>query len=240
MDTTSTASASRILAYTGAVALLVAAAWSWLAGAGITVAAAPTAGPDAPADLATRDYYRWFATTVPQERVYSLIGIVGFACLATVAVLIRDRLSDGDSLTARAGVIAIGIGSGLWLVGMLLEIGGHRAVEQMATHTNPPETVASIAFTVDTTTTWFTAGALVLSGLGLLALAWTARRRQAWAGFTVLCGLLLLVTAGVSIVDDAGTLLLVDGVAVPVWLVWTGRTYANDPGAKRVATAAAT
>jgi hypothetical protein len=70
-------------------------------------------------------------------------------CLATAAVFLRNLLGRDREL-ARTGALAIGAGSLLWITGSAAELGGHRAVGLMATHTTPIQTTNSIAFTIDT------------------------------------------------------------------------------------------
>jgi len=214
------------LPYLGATAFVVATAWYGLARFGVTVAGAPPATGSTSADLHT--YYAWWVTTLAQERLYTSIAIVGFLCLAGVAAPVRDLPGDGNGF-ARVGAYTIRVGALLWIVGDIAQLGGHRAVGMMATHTNPIETVSSIAFTVDTVTEWFELSASTLIGAGLLAFAAVALGRpehRAWAGYTVLVAVLLFLVAG-SDVPGGGTLtdvLLVAGglVALPAWLVWTG------------------
>jgi hypothetical protein len=174
-------------------------------------------------------YYRWLVTTLPQERFYTSIAIAGFGCLAVAALFLRDRLGR-DRAPARIGAYTIGAGALLWITGSVLQLGGHRAVGLMATHVNPIETTNSIAFTIDTVVDAFALAAFALIGVGMLAFAAAAERprHRAWAGYTAVIALVLLVTAGSYAAGDGNLedLLLFAGgvVLLPVWLIWTGRT----------------
>jgi hypothetical protein len=212
----------------GASAFVIAAAWYGLAANGVTVASAPPAAANAGLP-GLHAYYRWLVTTLPQERLYTSIAIAGFLGLAVVAAFVRDLLGR-DRTLARAGAFGVGFGAALWVAGSIAQLGGHRAVGLMATHANPVETVASIAFTVDMIADAFALAAFALTGAGMLAFAAAAARQRpghrAWAGFTVLIALVMLVTAGSYAAGDGGLsdLMLLAGGAVllPLWLIWTG------------------
>ena len=238
-------STAAVVAYAGAAAFALAAAWFWLATKGVTVTAAPQARRGETAAQGLRSYYQWQATTLVQERWYTVIAIAGFLCLAAVAFAVRDGL--GRHALARAGALAIGLGALSWIAGSLVQIGGHHAVGLMAGHSNPIDAVNAIAFTVDLIVATFAAAAFTLAGAGLLAFAVTARRTAGqrtagqraaagvWAGYTAVVGVLLLVTAGAYAAGNGGLadlLLFADGVAaLPVWLVWTGRCWRAEPAA---------
>jgi hypothetical protein len=112
-----------------------------------------------------------------------------------------------------------------------VQLGGHRAVGLMATHTNPIQTTNSIAFTIDIIGAAFALAAFAVIGAGMLALAAAALREhrghRAWAGYTTVTALTLLVlarsyAAGHDNVTDL--MLIADGVVLlPVWLVWSSR-----------------
>ncbi len=51
------------------------------------------------------------------------------------------------------------------------QLGGHRAVDQMAIHANPIQATNSISFTIDMTSQAFTLTAFTLLGAAMLALA---------------------------------------------------------------------
>jgi hypothetical protein len=218
-----------VVAYAGAAAFAVGAAWFWLAAKRVTVAAAPRVGPHVSPQHGMRVYYRWQITTLFQERLYTSIAIAGFLCLAVSAVFLRDLLAR-DRTLARVGALAIGAGALLWTTGSVAQLGGHRAVGLMATHANPIQTTNSIAFTVDIVAAAFALAAFALVGAGMLALAAAAARerprRRAWARYTALVALALLVLAG-SYAAGSGDLtdlmLIADGVVLlPVWLIWSG------------------
>jgi hypothetical protein len=216
-----------VVAYAGAAALAIGAAWFWLAAKKVTIAPAPRVGPTVTLQHGMRIYYRWQITTLPQERFYTSIAIAGFLCLA--AVFLRDWLTR-DRALARIGTLTIGAGALLWITGSVVQLGGHRAVGLMATHTNPIQTTNSIAFTID-----IIGAAFALIGAGMLALAAAALREhrghRAWAGYTTVTALTLLVLAGSYAVgnDNVTDLMLIaDGVVLlPGWLIWSGRIGAT-------------
>jgi hypothetical protein len=237
-----TAGAPQIVGYLGAAAFVIAAAWFGLAMRGVTVAPAPEANPDATPLQVMLGYYRWQVTTLPQERVYTSIAIAGFLCLAVAAAFIRDLLGR-DRALSRIGALLVGAGAAAWISGSVLELGGHRVVGLMATHANPIQTTNSIAFTIDAIGDAFALAAFALIGVGMLAFARAALQQRpghrAWAGYTIVIALAMLVTAG-SYAAANGSLsdvmLFADGaVLVPVWLIWAGRTggfQAERPGVR--------
>ncbi|HEV8279523.1 MAG TPA: hypothetical protein VGQ26_28050 [Streptosporangiaceae bacterium] len=113
----------------------------------------------------------------------------------------------------------------------------------MATHANPIQTTNSIAFTIDAIGDAFALVAFALIGVGMLAFARAALQQRpghrAWAGYTIVIALAMLVTAG-SYAAANGSLsdvmLFADSaVLVPVWLIWAGRTggfQAERPGVR--------
>jgi hypothetical protein len=180
-------------------------------------------------------YYLWLVTTLPQELYYTAIAIAGFLCLAASAFSVRDRLGR-DRAPARIGAGLVGAGSLLWIAGSVLELGGHRAVGLMATHANPIQVTNSIAFTIDTIGDALALAAFVLIGAGMLAFAGAALQQRpghrAWAGYTIVIALAMLVTAGAYAAGGglSDLMLFADGVVlVPLWLIWTGRTGGFQP-----------
>ena len=218
------------VAYAGAVAFAIAAGWFWLVTKNVTVAAPPLIGPHVAPLQGMRIYYRWQATTLPQERYLTTIAILGFICLAIAVNWFRDVLARGRALTT-AGVALVGAGAATWVTGSILELGGHRAVGLMATHTNPIQTTNSIAFTIDMVAAAFALAAFAFIGLGMLAVAAAAARehssRRAWAGYTTVIAATLLVLAWSYTTanrDLSDLLLFAVGVApLPLWLIWTSR-----------------
>jgi len=215
-------------AYLGAAALALGAGWSTLAVKGVTVSAAPRFRPGVPQDHSMRIYYRWLASTLVQERLYTVLVIVGFAGLAAVAALARQVLGR-DRLFSTAGAVAIVAGAAIWVTGGLVELGGHRAVGLLATHINPIQVTNSIAFTVNTISDTFYLAAFTFIAAGMAAFAWLAalQGRRAWAGLTLLAGLVSAVTAwsfAAGNGDLTDLMLLIAGVIVaPGWIAWTGR-----------------
>ena len=219
-----------VVAYLGGAAFVAAATWYTLAARGVTVASAPQIGLEVPVQQGQHIYYRWLGTTLPQERLYTSVAIVGFLCLAGVAALARDLLGR-DRALARTGSFLVAAGALIWVVGSVFQLGGHHAVGLMATHANPIQTTNSIAFTVDMIAQAFALAAFALIGVGMLAFARAAAQtrpqHRAWAGYAVLMAALMLVIAGSYAAgngDLTDLMLLAGGVVLlPVWLVWTGR-----------------
>lgn len=234
------AATSSVVAWLGATAFVIAAAWYTLAVRGVAVALAPRTAPDVPLPRREHIYYRWLVTTLPQERFYSAIAIAGFLCLAMVAAFARDLLGR-DRLPARAGALALGVGAVLWVTGTIVQLGGHRAVGLMATHGNPIQTTNSIAFTIDMTGQAFALAAFALIGAGMaslaLAAAGPAGAHRRWAGYTGFLAALLLVISwsyAVGYGDFTDLMLLAGGVVLlPAWLIWTGRLTAGKLGRDR-------
>ncbi len=84
---------ARVVAYLGAVAFAVAAAWSALAANGLTVRSAPGHLPDQPVHRQRAMYFRWFVSTLAQEQVYTGIAIAAFLCLTVTAAWRSDWCS---------------------------------------------------------------------------------------------------------------------------------------------------
>jgi hypothetical protein len=221
-------SLGRIAGWVGAVAFAVSGVWFGAIAWHVSVAEppAPAAGLVA--------YYTWLATTLQQERLDTALAIVGFASVIVLARLIAAH--DGND-RSRAGTALLTLGSALWIVGNILQLGGHRAVGLMATHANPIQTTNSLAFTIDTIDDAFEMAAFAVLAVGALILAGRVAS-TAWRRATVGLGLILAVVAVAYITGPDG---FVDGglvlggvIAMPVWLVWTGRTLDGPAGTVRV------
>jgi hypothetical protein len=221
-----------VLAYAGAAAFIVAAGWFWLATKNVTVAAPPRIRTQMPPLQGMHIYYRWQVTTLAQERYYTSVAIAAFVCLAAVASFLRDLVARDHPLT-RTGALLIGAGAAAWITGHILELGGHRAVGLMATHTNPIQTTNSIAFTIDMIAAAFALAAFAFIGVGMLAFAAAAREQperrgqRAWAGYTTLVALVMLITAWSYATANSNLsdlVLIADGlVLLPAWLIWSCR-----------------
>ncbi len=226
--------AADLVAYVGAAAFVVAAAWYGLITRFVTVANPPRFDPGMPLDTALHRWFAWFVTTLPQERLDAGIAIAGFLCLVPLAAFARDLLGRHRVL-ARVGSAAMPTGALLWVAGNLLQLGGHQAAGLMATHRNPVETANSILFTVDMIANAFELAAFAVLGVALLAFAGAAVAgpignrvvSRAWCGYSLLLGVVLLALSGAYAAADGDLidLLLVAGGALllPAWLVWTGR-----------------
>jgi hypothetical protein len=225
-----TASPATVAAHAAAAAFVIAAGWFWLVMRNVTVAPPPRINPHVPPLQGMRSFYRWQATTLPQERCYTVIAIIGFICLAVAIRYVRD-VAPRDRTLATTGAMLVGAGAATWITGAILELGGHRAVGLMATHTNPIQTTNSIAFTIDMIAAAFALVAFAFIGIGMLALAAAAAREhashRAWAGYSIVIALTLLVLAwsyATADSDLSDLLLFIVAVApLPVWLIWTCR-----------------
>jgi len=230
-----------LAAYAGAAAFVIAAGWFWLATKNVTTYPPPRIGPHVPALEGMRIYYRWQATTLPQERYYTVIAFLGFIGLAIAVGFIRDVAARGRALST-TGAVLVGLGAATWVIGSILKLGGHRAVGLMAAHTNPIQTTNSIAFTIDMVAAAFALAAFASIGLGMLAVAAAAAREHAghhaWASYTIVIALTMLVLAwsyATSNSDLSDLLLFAVGVVpLPLWLIWTcriGRIEHQSPNA---------
>ncbi|MGZ4150534.1 MAG: hypothetical protein ACXVQJ_10865, partial [Actinomycetota bacterium] len=132
------------------------------------------------------------------------------------------------------GAVLVGLGSALWIVGNVVQLGGHRAVGLMATHGNPIETTNSIAFTIDTIDDALEVAALVAIATGMLAFGAASMRAvgTTWRTTSLVTGVVTgaLAVAYVTGPDGLVNALLVLGavVVLPAWLVLTGRTFGED------------
>ena len=213
--------------YTGAAAFCTAAIWYALAVQGVAVARQPTFTRHQSSAQRFRIFYDWVVSTLPQERWYVSLAILGFLSLATVGMLMR-RPTSHDQMSA-AGALTLAMGSTLWIVGNLFQLGGHHAVGLMATHGNPLRVVSSIFFTVEMIDDAFETAAFATIGLALLLLARVGAQsgQRAWSRYSAGLGTACLALAVAYILDegDIVNLLLValGAVAIPVWMIWTGR-----------------
>ena len=205
----------------------MAAAWFALIDKGISVDGEPSYDPSLSLRVNLEGYFEWFDTTLVQERLDTALAILGFGALIVVGLAIRERLSERDPRTA-VGAVAVTIGSMLWIVGNVLQLGGHRAVGLMSGGANALESANSILFTIDTVDDWFELFAFAFLGAGLLSLAWAQmrlRQHGLWAWLSVLTAVVLLVLAG-AYVDGNGDiidpLLFFGGmILLPAWLICT-------------------
>jgi len=219
--------AGRLFAWVAAISLFAAAAWFALIDKSISVDAEPTYDPSLSTGVNLSVYFDWFDTTLVQERIDTSIAILGFASLIVVGLALRERLTGHDARVA-VGALAVTIGSMLWIVGNVLQLGGHRAVGLMSGAANPVEAVNSILFTIDTIDDWFELFAFAFLGIGLISLAWAqirVREHRLWVWLSFLTGVVFLVLAG-AYVDGNGDvidpILVLGGmVLLPVWLIWT-------------------
>lgn len=221
-------------AWISAAALAIASIWSALIIQGVTQGSAPAPAPAASPDVVLRGQWQWFATTLTQERLVTGIAIVGFAMLILATWSIRERLGSSRQ-DVTAGAVLVSLGSALWIVGNILELGGHRAVGLMAMHDNPIETTNSIAFAIDMIDDAFELVAFVMLGVGMLGFARAAWRTvglsDAWGRYTAAFAVALIalgVAHGKDSTDTADLLLLIVGAFLaPAWLLWADRMEAN-------------
>jgi len=217
-------------AWISAAALAIASIWSALIAGGVTQGSAPAPAPAASPEVVLRGQWQWFATTLTQERIVTGIAIVGFAALILAAWLIRERLGSRRQ-DATAGAVLVSLGSAVWIVGNILELGGHRAVGLMATHDNPIDATNSIAFTIDVIDDAFELVAFVMLGAGMLGFARAAWRTvgasHAWSRYTAAYAVVLIALGlahGAGSTHTADLLLLIVGaVLTPAWLLLADR-----------------
>jgi hypothetical protein len=224
---------SAAITYAGAAAFGAASIWYALAVEGVTVASEPQfTGDESPARR-YRIFYGWVVSTLPQERWYVALAIVGFVSLAAVGLL-TIRATGPDARLSRTSALTLALGSSLWIVGNLVQLGGHRAVGLMATHGNPLPTVGSIFFTIEMIDDAFETAAFATIGLALLlARANRQAGERAWSRYTAALGGLCLTLAFAYIRDegDLVNLLLVTlgTTLLPLWLIWTGARLRGAP-----------
>jgi hypothetical protein len=215
-----------VVAYVGAAAIGVASLWYGLAIAGVTVARRPEFSADESSAERLRRFYDWVVSTLPQERGYASLAILGFLCLATVGVLLVGSAGPEAGLT-RIGGSALAIGASLWIVGNVIQLGGHHAVGLMATQKGPLPTVGSIFFTIELIDDAFETAAFAAIGVAglVLACSGTGPADRAWAACNAVVGGCSAALAAAYVADDGdvvNVLLFALGVLLPLWLVWTG------------------
>jgi hypothetical protein len=120
------ASPATFAAYAGAAAFVIAAGWFWLATKNVTTYPPPRIGPHVPALEGMRIYYRWQATTLPQERYYTVIACLGFIGLAIAVRFIRDVADRGRAL-GTTGAALVGLGMLAVAAAATREHAGHHA-----------------------------------------------------------------------------------------------------------------
>jgi hypothetical protein len=221
-------SRGRPIGWISAAAFAISSVWFALIEMGVTQSPEPDTATDSPTG-ALESHYEWFATTLAQERVVTGVAVLGFASLVIAVWGLRRRVA-ADAL-GTAGALVVSLGSVGWIVGNVLQLGGHRAVGLMATHENPIETVNAIAFTVDMIDDAFELVAFAMLGAGILCLAFAARRQAGaatgWSRYTAGFAVALIALAcahGMDNGDAANLLLVVVGVVLtPGWLLWSDR-----------------
>ncbi|HEX6843653.1 MAG TPA: hypothetical protein VF235_00925 [Actinomycetota bacterium] len=211
-----------------AAAFAVSGLWYALLAEGVVQSEAPASTAGETVEAGMRSYWSWFATTVAQERIVTGLAIAAFGTLIVSIWAIRERLAASPATAA--GALLASLGATAWIVGNVLQLGGHRAVALMATHGNPIETTNSIAFTIDMIDDAFELAAFAMLGVGLLCLASAAQRSVATsAGWTRLTAAVGAVSLGLAVAYAAGSdlvdvlIVALAVVLVPAWLVWAGR-----------------
>jgi hypothetical protein len=170
--------------------------------------------------------------------ILALVYAVGFVVLKDARAYAPALLAGG--LLSAVALVAVyewirGASPGVALLGLLFGFAGALGATahggfDLANVINPPEAaVPDLPFAVDPR------GLLTfgLSGLGVLALSWTARRAGAPAGLVwfglALGALLIVVYLGRLIVLDPNSPLILVPAAVaallvsPIWYTWVGR-----------------
>ena len=219
--------AGRFFAWTFAVAFLVATVWYGLLSQQISVSDEPTFARDIPFDQVLEGFYDWYVTTLMQERLDIMVAVVGFLALVGVALALREAFGRERSVGV-LGAAAVTLGSVFWIVGNVVQVGGHRAVEVMARGGNDLDPVNAISFTIDRIDDWFELLGFGLIGLGLLAFAAGAIRDggvwRAWGYSSIALGVLLVIVSIAYAFDNGDLvdlLLLISGVLLaPAWGIW--------------------
>jgi hypothetical protein len=219
--------AGRVFAWIFAVAFFVASVWYFLLSQQISVADEPTFARDIPFDQVLEGFYDWYVTTLTQERFLILVNFVGFLALIGVAVALREVFGRERPVGVLAAAAAT-LGSVLWIIGNIVQLGGHRAVEIMARGGNDLDPVNAISFTIDRIDDWFELIGLGLIGLGAFAFGVGAIRSgvlpKGWGYYTLALGALLVVVSIAYAFDNGDLvdlLLLIAGVVlVPAWGIW--------------------
>lgn len=227
--------AGRVFSWIFAVAVFVGSGWYLLLSQQISVGDEPTFARDVPFDRVLEGFYDWYVTTLMQERLNILVNAVGFLALIGVALALREVFGRGRSV-AVLGAAAVTLGSVLWIVGNVVQVGGHRAVELMARGGNDLDPVNAISFTIDRIDDWFELLGFGLIGLGALGFGVGAIRTgvlpKAWGYYTVALGALLIVVSFAYAFDNGDLvdlLLLVTGILLaPAWGVWLALLFSRN------------
>jgi hypothetical protein len=237
--------AASIVGYVGALAFAVGSGWYALAVKGVTVALPPEFTDGEPMQQKMETFYHWVATTLPQERAYTSLAIVGFVCLAVTTLFLRDSVGARNAWSTVGTALVVGAAA-LWIVGNVAQLGAHRAVGSMVTNSagNTIQTSSAIFFTFETIDDAFELAAFTLLGVGLLTLAAGATRERAvgrgWSIATAALGAAMLATGVAYLVDNGDVvndLLFLGGILLlPAWLAWSARlmgrsTARIDPNA---------
>ena len=235
--------AGRVFAWIFAVAFFVASVWYFLLSQQISVADEPTFARDIPFDQVLEGFYDWYVTTLTQERFLILVNFVGFLALIGVAVALREVFGRERPVGVLAAAAAT-LGSVLWIIGNIVQLGGHRAVEIMARGGNDLDPVNAISFTIDRIDDWFELIGLGLIGLGAFAFGLGAIRSggvlpKGWGYYTLALGALLVVVS-IAYAFDKGDLvdllqLIVGVVLAPAWGIWVA--FLLSPARPRPASA---
>jgi hypothetical protein len=225
--------AGRVFAWILAIAFFVASVWYFLLSQQISVADEPIFARDVPFEQVLEEFYDWYVTTLMQERLNILVNFVGFLALIGVVLGLREWFGRSFGILAAASAT---LGAVLWIVGNLVQLGGHRAVELMARGGNNLHPVNAISFTIDRIDDWFELIGLGLIGLGAFTFGGGAIRTgilpRAWGYFTLALGALLVVISlayAFESGDLVDLLLLITGIVlVPAWGVWTAVLFSRN------------
>jgi hypothetical protein len=190
--------AGRVFACILAVAFFVASVWYFLLSQQISVSDERTFARDVPFDQVLEGFYDWYVTTLMQERLNILVNFVGFLSLIGVALALREVFGRERPFGILATAAAT-LGSVFWIVGNVVQLGGHRAVEVMARGGNDLDPVNAISFTIDRIDDWFELMGLGLIGLGAFAFGIGTIRTgvfpKAWGYYTLALAALLVVVS---------------------------------------------
>jgi hypothetical protein len=175
---------------------------------------------------------------------------IAFVALAGLGVALASWLASGDQRRI-AIATSLAVGGVLGAVGQLILIGATQVTIDTAycdCGFKETEIVAQIwgQMLVEGASNWLLNGALVLAGIGVLAVDAAFRRRMpaAWdvlSWLTAIVSIATVVVFFLQVGEDLGRylLLFLSGILVPIWTIWLGFSLRGGPDAVSAAATAA-